>query len=527
MKKAIGYTRISDDDQSRWSIQGQQNMIREHCSKNNIELTAIFTDEGESAKNFDRANWKALEEFVEKNHLQVDYLFVMAYTRFSRNTHDALNMIEQLENRYHIRIVSITEPLHMHPDAPYYHYMRTQIINNGELELRMIRDRTRFGIFNAQKAGRYITAPPVGYLRAKDSAGNPIIIIDETRAPAIRDAYRRFINGETIMSIRNILKKEGLIIKGNSAVKVMLQHPAYMGYIKRIAYYDEPEALVKGIHQAIITEDDWWKAQSIFNNKNKISQGSMSDEFPLRGVLKCYCHRNYTAAFSRGRNGMYGYYKCNTHTNINLSAKKIHAQFDEMLQEMSLPKQHILYLQNAVMKNIEAELMDRSSSSEKLGRQIAGIEKKISNLEEKYIHGDIEKEVYFKWKKIYHAEKSAFNDQLSLLRQPLDEIWRRYESSLDKLGHIQWIYNCATIEEKHGFIREVFNNQLSYQNNTYRTTFLLSLFQPKAPLLKEKGLLIYDQPSAETDNFSLSAPHRNTIEPIRRFLALIHQIKAA
>lgn len=58
MKKAIGYARISDDDQSRWSTGGQQTLIRDHCSKEKIELTAIFTDEGESAKNFDRANWK-------------------------------------------------------------------------------------------------------------------------------------------------------------------------------------------------------------------------------------------------------------------------------------------------------------------------------------------------------------------------------------------------------------------------------------------------------------------------------------
>lgn len=527
MTKAIGYCRISDDDQSRWSIGGQQDLIRDHCTKENIELTAIFTDEGESAKNFDRANWKELETFVKKNHLQVDYLFVMAYTRFSRNTAEALAMIEQLENRYHIRVLSITEPLHMHPESPYFHYIRTQIIQNGELELRIIKDRTRFGIHNAQKAGRYITAPPRGYLRSSDSAGNPIIIIDKEKSPLVREAFTRFINGETIIAIRQVLKEKGMDIRGNSDLQKMLQHPVYMGWVKQISYYDAPETLVKGIHEAIVTEEEWWQVQAIFDNKKKLQRTKLSDDFPFRGVLKCFCHRNYTGAFSTGNGGRIGYYKCNTHPKINLNAKRLHKQFDELLEEMSLPAHHIQYLQQAVLGNIEANLQERSSSSEKIRQQLSGIDKKIGNLEEKFIADDIDKATYSKWKKNYTNEKLSLTDQLASLQEPIDQVLQRYESSLSELGRLQRIYHAASIEEKQGFIREVFNNELYYQDNTYRTTYLLDLFHPKALVLKEKGLLIFEQPSVISANFSVSAPQRSIIEPLNSFLSLIQRIKAA
>ena len=96
MKKAIGYIRISTKDQSNFSLEGQEQLIRDYCEKQSIDLVAFFRDEGQSAKTFDRVNWKLLAEFVAKNHTQVDYLVVSKYDRFSRNVSEALQMMEKL-----------------------------------------------------------------------------------------------------------------------------------------------------------------------------------------------------------------------------------------------------------------------------------------------------------------------------------------------------------------------------------------------------------------------------------------------
>src|SRR5687768_5064357 len=112
MKKAIGYARISNKDQSNFSITGQQELIRRHCTNGNMELVAMFTDEGESAKNFDRPDWRDLEAFVRKNHSGIDFFIVAKFDRFSRNTAEALQMIELLEEKFKIRVISSMEPIH-------------------------------------------------------------------------------------------------------------------------------------------------------------------------------------------------------------------------------------------------------------------------------------------------------------------------------------------------------------------------------------------------------------------------------
>jgi hypothetical protein len=50
------------------------------------------------------------------------------------------------------------------------------------------------------------------------------------------------------------------------------------------------------------------------------------------------------------------------------------------------------------------------------------------------------------------------------------------------------------MNSKMSFINLVFDNQLSYKKGVYRTLFLNPLFQSKAALVKEKGLLVLEQP---------------------------------
>ncbi len=322
------------------------------------------------------------------------------------------------------------------------------------------------------------------------------------------------------------MKEKRWIIRGNSQLQDSLQNPFYMGYINKIAYYDTPADLVKGIHEPIITEDTWWRAQAIFNNKKKLQKNSLSEDFPLRGVLKCFCDRNYTAAFSRGNGGRIGYYKCNTHTGINLNAKKIHAQFDQLLQEMSLSQLHIQYLQQKILDNVSEQLKQRSSSSETFRRQVTAVNKKIDAVEEKFIAGDIDKVTYTKWKSNYHTERAMLQQSLDALRQPVEQIWSNYQECLGMLGSLRWVYHAAGVEDKQGIIREVFNNQLYYQDAVYRTTYLLDIFQPKVLILKEKRLLIYEQPLKNSEDLH-QVPPTGLLSNLSRLLSIISKLKAA
>ena len=93
---AIGYIRKSKKDQSHYSLEYQQSSIQNYCKHNNLELSSLFVDDGESSYTFDRPDCKALEVFIKKHKGNVRYLIVLDHDRFSRNLPEALLKIDQL-----------------------------------------------------------------------------------------------------------------------------------------------------------------------------------------------------------------------------------------------------------------------------------------------------------------------------------------------------------------------------------------------------------------------------------------------
>ena len=120
MKRAIGYIRISTKDQSTYSLPLQRSEIEGYCTKNDYQLLNVFEDDGQSAKNFDRISWHELENYIRLNHQGIDYLIVYKYDRFSRNLTEALGMIDKLEKKYKIVILSILENIGVHPKSPMF-----------------------------------------------------------------------------------------------------------------------------------------------------------------------------------------------------------------------------------------------------------------------------------------------------------------------------------------------------------------------------------------------------------------------
>ena len=115
---AIGYIRLSVRDQSRYSLEYQEESIRDYCKKNGITLSALFKDNGESSYTFDRPDYKAVEAFIKKHKGQNQYFIIMDHDRFSRNISEALSKITELEVKFGIKVVATTEPLDIDPSDP-------------------------------------------------------------------------------------------------------------------------------------------------------------------------------------------------------------------------------------------------------------------------------------------------------------------------------------------------------------------------------------------------------------------------
>jgi site-specific DNA recombinase len=527
MKKAIGYIRISTKDQSNFSLPGQERYIREFAERHGYEVLNVFCDDGQSAKNFDRPDWKKLQSFCKQNFSQVDALIVAKYDRFSRNLKDALNMIEMLEDKFSIRILSAMEPIMIDTHSPFFFQFRTQMLMGAQVEWLVIKDRTKFGNYNGAKAGRFFTTAPFGYINKRDEGNKPIIVLDEAKAPVVRKMFAMCLQGASLKEIHLEAKRLGYKNKGNSAVKDTLSNPVYAGLIRIPSYGDDPGGwFTKGIHQGIIDEQSWHRAQHILQPRTA-GRTVMNEEVPLRSVLKCFCGRCMTAGHSKGRNRHYWYYRCDTHTKFNHNADKLHAQLHELIRNLSLPDHYIEYLKDVTRQKLQVELKDKELLMQDKKRELAALNVKMDNVEEKFINDQLDPEAYKKWKHRYQVEIANCQQYLTDYSQPIDRIMSQYTEHMDKLGNLLYFYERADLHEKQSFIRQVFKSNLYYREGIYGTTYLLPVFLPNALILKEKRLLEIEQPSINTAKSQHCAPDQYSLEPLRPLLQLLAQIKVA
>ena len=501
MKNAIGYARISTADQSNFSISGQQEYIIQHCERSGFHLLDVFLDEGQSAKNFDRANWKELEKYIKANFKKVDYLIVSKYDRFSRNVAEALNMIDTLEKKYQIKVISVMEPIALHPDSPYYFQFRTQMLLGADVELRVIRDRTRFGMVSAAKNGRYIASAPRGYKNARDSQNKPILVIDEDVAKLIRMVFNLFICGMPLVEIKKKMKDTELKLIGNSALPRILRNHVYAGLIKVPAYYDEPERLVKGLHEAIISEEAFYTAQNLLSGKKQLHT-TYNEAVPLRGILHCHCGKVMTAGNSKGRTQHYWYYYCPEHKK-NLSGSKIHGQILEILYNLKLTDDLIEQLMERVRIKLKAAYKNNANVRASKTAELSKLNEQIESLELKYISNEIDVIAYKKWLPKLIDKRTSINKTIESLKMPSIE---KISTLLDNVGDLCTVYEKANVFRKQALIKMLFGEKLMYENGIYRTTFLLSLFYPKILILKEKQLLEIQETACNSGFTPICAP---------------------
>lgn len=526
MKKAIGYIRISDKDQSNFSLDGQERYIRDFCERQNYALAEVFKDDGRSAKNFDRPDWIRLEGFIKLNK-DVAFLVVVKYDRFSRNVQESLTKIQLLENKYNIVILSVMEPIALHPQSPYFFQFRMQLLLGAQTEWLVIQDRTKFGINQAHSKGRWVNRAPIGYRNTRDENDKPIIVPDEKKAPLVAKAFDLFIGGMPIEALRKWFKERGVHIAGNSTLQDFLGNPVYAGMILKKSYYDEPEKLVPGIHQAIVTETTWYKAQAVIKGNAGRSHIQYNEAVPLRGALKGVDGRLLTAGNSKSAGGKYIWYYVDSHNRKHHNANKLHEQFEAILAELTFTKAHLEYLQQTAIVQMKSGMADREKSLAAKQAQLRALVARVDKTEELYIDGNLDREAYFKWKERYVLQRSTLQAEIEELTTPVNQLWGQFSAALEKLCDLVYLFRKATIQQKHSFINIVFDSQLWYSDKCYRTSFILPIFSPKALILKEKGLLLLEQPLVKSGSFEKMCPEREHNRTIRPLLELLSQISAA
>ena len=468
-KKAIGYIRVSSDEQSKNnSPKEQEDLYIRFCQSGNIDNVKMFYDDY-TGKTFDRPGFNQLLAYVKKFKGEIDYVYFKNWSRFGRNIVEAYAAIDKLKS-YGVEVQAIEQPLDF--SVPESKIMLAVYIAIPEADNDRRSLTIRSNMRKAKRDGRCICAAPKGYKNDRDELNKPIIVPNEL-ASLVIEAFTELSNGiVTQEEVRQKLNEKGLKCSRNN-FSTMLRNPLYMGKVFVPAYKNEPAELVKGIHKQLISEEIFYKVQDILNGRREAfpTKNSKRDELPLRGFLVCKeCGKNLTGSASRGRHGgRFFYYHCGKGCKERFSAKLANEQFLNLLKELK-PSAHasIIFkdIAEQIFKSNENEI---KQNSKKIDEEIVKNKERIDNAQQLMLDGKIDADEYKTIKERY--EEIIFK----LKRQKIDnqEVDNNYSSylntSLKFLNNIDNYYIEANVELRQKIVGSVFPEKLIFEKNAYRT----------------------------------------------------------
>lgn len=229
MKKAVGYERVSTENQVRegFPLEEQKAEIEDFCRRNDLELLAVFTDAGVSGAKANEDEMAVEREgliemlgFLSENH--ADYVVVLNTNRLWRSDFAKVLIQKELKkNGVDVKAVD-------RPGYSIYSSNPNDILVNGMFELLDVYERLevtlklkRGRIQKAKNGGYAGGGAPYGY---RSSRHGKHLEVNEKEAEAVRHLFllKDAEPGITLQNMADIMNEEGYRGRNGKAFNSML-----------------------------------------------------------------------------------------------------------------------------------------------------------------------------------------------------------------------------------------------------------------------------------------------------------------
>lgn len=338
MENAYIYTRVSTLIQADgFSLEAQEEEIREFAKKRDINIVGKYTDEGKSGKNAEnRPAFNQMMKDVRSKKDDVRYVLVFKLSRFARSTSDTAKYLQELAS-YGVGLLGVKDGI---DTSTATGKMIANIMGAvAEVELENIHEQTLAGRQQKARNGLWNGAQaPFGY-----SLEDKKLIIRKDEADIVKEIFRLFTeDGQSIKYITKKLNDENISREQRGNVKIsgftertvrgILKNPVYAGMIaygrrhtvkiegtnnetKVVKQEDESKIiLVNGEHEGIVSSETFAKAEERLkqNISHRQTRSDSTTVYPLTGLIRCPdCGKNifgYTAPPRKKKNGKEGFY---------------------------------------------------------------------------------------------------------------------------------------------------------------------------------------------------------------------------
>ena len=255
----------------------------------------------------------------------------------------------------------------------------------------------------------------------------------------------------------------------------MLRNPFYMGKIRVPAYKDEPEELVEGQHEALVSEEVFYKVQDVLDGKKKSKpklEKAINPDLFLRRFIVCpKCGHAFTGSRSKGNGGYYTYYNCcEDAKHMRVRAEDANEAFARYVGCLK-PNEAVLRLYEAILLDVQGGAKrEIRSEIEAIQKQLKDKRKQIEDAEDLMITDKTHSDRYVRILERYEKEAQELETRITLLETGnRGNIEPKLDYAISLINNLDKYIRDAPIEVKLKLIGSIFDGKIEFDGKTYRT----------------------------------------------------------
>lgn len=419
MTSIVLYLRVSTEEQvSNLSLDTQEAECRALCAKRGWTIAEVFREEGASAKTLERPQMQRLLAYVGRSKGRIKHVVFLRVDRLSRNRDD-FYLLRHALRRHGVGLVSAREEIG--DDSISAMIVETFSVLQANVDNLIRASRSRQGMQEAVRRGRWVWTAPVGYRHAERHDGRAVgLELDPVAAPLVAQAFERVAAGASVDSAYRAAVAAGLRGArggpiGRQTFHSMLSRPIYCGRLEVASW----EIASESAAPAIVSENTWMRARQAVATRvrPRVATASLED-FPLRGVARCSCGRKLAAFHARGKTGRrWPYYRCQR-CRVQVPARELEQAFSTLLNRLALPEPLIRYIDRRISEAIQRQSAETVRLIGAAQKRLGAAERRLEQLLQMRLDGEIQADEYKRTRAALLSDRDAARLDLQDLSAP-------------------------------------------------------------------------------------------------------------
>lgn len=367
-------------------------------------------------------------------------------------------------------------------------------------EYNGIKKRLAEGRLDSVREGKFISSiPPYGYTRYKLKGQKGWSLkIDEEQAKIVKLIFKLCIDGKGTFEIASYLNKLGIKTAKNSiwrknGIREMLHNETYCGFVKwqerhKINYIENGTIkkktirskkgqyiLSKGLHEPIISKEDFDLTQSILKN-NSVKYVKTNKELlnPFAGIIRCECcnkvlargPERYNTYYSKNIKKKYlmkAFLFCTSKCVVSSTIEKIESLLIENLKMYLSEYERILH---EYKSNESSIINDTNNKLDILNSEIEKENKKLNRLRDFLEEGIYDKETFLQRSTIIKNNIDKLKANKNKIENESEEIkFKKIELFIPKLNECINIYDQLSIADKNKILKSIIEKIIYHKTN--------------------------------------------------------------